>query len=612
MRNKTFALATILIVASMVMAACQPAPAAQPEVIVQTVMVEGESQIIEVTATPAPAPEAKKVLNVALGPGDIPTLDPALGTDTSSIQVIVETFVGLTRPDEVTNVVQPGMATSWDISEDGTVYTFKLRDDVPWVKYDVASDSVVEVMDCEGNPRMVTAYDFVYGVLRTLAPETASDYAYVLNFVLAGGDEYNGGTGAAEDVGIKALDATTVEMTFKSAAAYNAAIAGMWIAFAQPQWLIEGDDCTEARGDRWTETGFHQSYGPFAMKEWVHDSYLTMVKNPFWPDTPEVPSPKIEEVNLYFLDSSPAFAEYEAGGLDTAAAPLADIDRIKSDPTLSSELLIAPDLCTYYYGFNTKAEFVDDVRVRRALSMAIDRQGLIDNVLKGEQVPAQWFSRPGLAGAPTPEEYPDLGVKYDAEQAKAVLQEYLDEKGITAADVNITLMFNTSEGHRKIAEAIQQMWKDNLGLDIQLVNQEWAVYLKTIKGEDTPQIYRLGWCLDYADANNFIFEVFSLGGSANTDDNKDGVAEGGINWDGSDPLYTEFYDKMVAAAVELDPATRTALYAEAEEMLVWDKAAIAPIYWYTRTTLTKPYVTRTFSSGGHEHYEKWDIDMSAK
>ena len=612
MRNKTFALATILIVASMVMAACQPAPAAQPEVIVQTVMVEGESQIIEVTATPAPAPEAKKVLNVALGPGDIPTLDPALGTDTSSIQVIIETFVGLTRPDEVTNVVQPGMATSWDISEDGTVYTFNLRDDVPWVKYDVSSDSVVEVMDCEGNPRMVTAYDFEYGVLRTLAPETASDYAYVLNFVLVGGDEYNGGTGAAEDVGIKALDATTLQMTFKSAAAYNAAIAGMWIAFAQPQWLIEGDDCTEARGDRWTETGFHQGFGPYAMKEWVHDSYLTLVKNPFWPDTPEVPSPKIEEVNLYFLDASPAFAEYEAGGLDTAAAPLADIDRIKSDPTLSAELTIDPNLCTYYYGFNTKAEFVDDVRVRRALSMGIDRQGLIDNVLKGEQVPAQWFSRPGLAGAPTPEEYPDLGVKYDPEQAKAVLQEYLDEKGITAADVNITLMFNTSEGHRKIAEAIQQMWKDNLGLDIQLVNQEWAVYLKTIKGEDTPQIYRLGWCLDYADANNFIFEVFSLGGSANTDDNKDGVAEGGINWDGSDPLYTEFYDKMVAAAAELDPAARTALYAEAEEMLVWDKAAIAPIYWYTRVTLTKPYVTRTFSSGGHEHYEKWDIDMSAK
>jgi oligopeptide transport system substrate-binding protein len=611
MRNKTFALATILIVASMVMAACQPAPVAEPEVIVQTVMVEGESQIIEVTATPEPAPEAKKVLNVRLGPGDIPTLDPALGTDTSSIQIIIETFVGLTRADEVTNVVQPGMATSWDISEDGLTYTFNLRDDVPWVKYDGVSESVVEVLDCEGNPRMVTAFDFEYGTKRTIAPETASDYAYVLNFVLEGGNEYNSGEGSAEDVGVKAIDATTLEMKFKSPAAYNAAIAGMWIAFAQPQWLIEGDDCTEARGDRWTETGFHQGFGPYAMKEWVHDSYLTMVKNPFWPDTPEVPAAKIEEINLYFLDEGPGMAEYEAGGLDVTAAPLADMDRIKADPVLSEELLIAPYFCTYYYGFNTQDAVMSDVRVRRALSMAIDRQGLIDNVTKGEQVPAQWFSRPGLAGAPTPEEYPDLGVKSDPEQAKAVLQEYLDETGQAAADLDITLMFNTSEGHRKIAEAIQQMWKETLGIEVKLVNQEWKVYLTTIKGADTPQIYRLGWCLDYADANNFIYEVFALGGSANPSDDGE-TASGGIGWDKSDPLYEAFEAKMVEAAKELDPAKRVELYAEAEEMLVWEKAAMAPIYWYTRVTLTKPYITRTFASGGHEHFEKWDIDMSAK
>lgn len=583
MRKKFFALLVILIVSSMVLAACQPQ-----------------------------AQEPQKVLNFALGPGDIPTLDPALGTDTSSIQVIIETFVGLTRADEVTNVVEPGMATSWDISEDGTVYTFKLRDDVPWVTWDSEKNAVVEVKDCDKKTRMVTAHDFEYGAKRTVAPETASDYAYVLSFVLEGADEYNGGTGSIDDVGVKAIDDTTLEMRFKSPAAYNAAIAGMWVAFAQPQWLIEGDACTEAMGERWTETGFHQGYGPYAMKEWVHDSYLTMVKNPFWPGTEQVPSPAIDEVKLFMLDEGPAFAEYESGGLDAAPAPLADMDRIKADATLSQQLRIAPYFCTYYYGFNTKAEFVDDVRVRRALSMAVDRQALIDNVTKGEQEPAQWFSRPGLAGAPTIEEYPDLGVKTDTEQAKAVLQEYLDEMGITAADINITLMFNTGEGHQKIAEAIQQMWKDALGITVNVVNQEWKVYLTTIKGAETPQVWRLGWCLDYADANNFINEVMALGGSANPDDDKDGVADGGINWDTSDPLYQAFADKLVEAGAELDPATRVGLYAEAEEMLVWDKAAMIPIYWYTRVTMTKPYVTRTFSSGGHEHFEKWDIDMTAK
>jgi len=582
MRNKTFALAAILIVASMVLAACQPGGAA-----------------------------TGKVLNMALGPGDIPTLDPALGTDTSSIQVIIETFVGLTRADEVTNIVGPGMATSWDISDDGTVYTFYLRDDVPWVTYSADKGKVVEVKDCNKKTRMVTAYDFEYGAKRTVAPETASDYAYVLGFVLEGANEYNTGEGSRDDVGVKAIDATTLEMKFKSPAAYNAAIAGMWVAFAQPQWLIEGDDCTEAQGDRWTETGSHQSFGPYAMKEWVHDSYLTMVKNPFWPGTPEVPSPMIEEVNLYMLDEGPAFAEYEAGGLDAAAAPLADIDRIKSDPVLSEELLIAPYFCTYYYGFNTKDPVMSDVRVRRALSLAIDRQGLIDNVTKGEQVPAQWFSRPGLAGAPTLEEYPDLGVKSDPVEAAAILQEYLDETGQTAADLDITLMFNTSEGHQAIAEAIQQMWKDALGIEVNVVNQEWKVYLETIKGADTPQSYRLGWCLDYADANNFIYEVFALGGSANPSEDGE-TASGGIGWDKSDPLYEAFEAKMVEAARELDPAKRVEMYAEAEEMLVWEKAAMAPIYWYTRTSMTKPYVTRTWASGGHEHFEKWDVDMDAK
>jgi oligopeptide transport system substrate-binding protein len=260
--------------------------------------------------------------------------------------------------------------------------------------------------------------------------------------------------------------------------------------------------------------------------------------------------------------------------------------------------------CTYYYGFNTKAPVVDDVRVRLALSKAIDRQGLIDNVLKGGQEPAQWFSRPGLAGAPTIDKFPDLGVKYDPEGAKALLDEYLKEKNLTADQLDLTLMFNTSSGHQKIAEAIQQMWKDNLGVNVKLVNQEWKVYLKTIKGKDTPQIWRLGWCQDYPDANNFIREVFSLGGSGNPDeDPKDGVPDGGINL-----LDEAFEAKVREAAKELDPAKRVQLYAEAEDMLVVKNAAIAPIYWYTRVTVTKPYVQRTFSVlGGQEAIYKWDI-----
>ena len=304
------------------------------------------------------------------------------------------------------------------------------------------------------------------------------------------------------------------------------------------------------------------------------------------------------QVQFVMLDAPAQMSEYEAGNLDvTNGVPLADMDRIKADPTLSKELSINPQQCTYYYGFNTKAPIVDDVRVRRALSMAIDRQSLIDNVTKGDQLPAQWFARPGQAGAPTIEGYPDLGIKTDIEGAKKELQSYLDEKGLTADKLDLTLMFNTSAGHQKIAEAIQQMWKDNLGLDVKVVNQEWKVYLVTTKDpQATPQIFRMGWCMDYPDANNWDKDVAAFGGSQNP---REG---GGFNW------KNDAYEKLVLdAAKELDPKKRTDMYAQAEDILVNKDAVMAPIYWYTTLALTKPNVTRTFSSSGHETYEKWDI-----
>ncbi len=198
------------------------------------------------------------------------------------------------------------------------------------------------------------------------------------------------------------------------------------------------------------------------------------------------------------------------------------------------------------------------------------------------------------------EKYPDLGVKYDPEKAKAELQSYLDEKKLTADQLDLTLMFNTNAGHQKIAEAIQQMWKDTLGINVKLENQETKVFWVTIKSRETPQISRNGWCQDYPDANNFTRDVFAVGGSQNPAEN--GVPYGGSNW------KNDTFEKLVAdAAVEQDPAKRVQMYADAEKILVWDDAVIIPIYWYTRLSLTKPYVVRTFGLGGQEAFYKWDI-----
>jgi oligopeptide transport system substrate-binding protein len=529
----------------------------------------------------------------ASGTGDIPTLDPSLLVDSKSIQWARELFVGPTRLNEETNEVEQGMATEWSVSDDGLVYTFNLRDDVPWVKYNNATGEVEQVMDDEGNPRIVNANDFVYGIRRTLDPATASDYSYV-NWLIVNAQEVNGGAedadqnplyGQLEEIGVRAVDDFTLEYTLKEPAAFFPAIAEMWINYAQPQWLIE------EKGDRWIESGVIQSYGPYALREWVHDVSVTIIANPFWPGTDSIPQPSIKYVHAEFLEESPQFANYEAGLVDVVSAPVTELDRIKADPTLSEELNIAPSQCTYYYGFNVTKPPFDDVNVRKAFSYAVDRTLLVENVTKGGQEPARWFSRPGLLAGPDPAAGDDFGppVTADAEQAKEFLA--ASTQYPTAGDLpEINLVMNQTEAHVKIGEAIQQMWKENLGVEANLVIQEWKVFLETLD-EDPPQVWRLGWCSDYPDASNFLKDVFrSDSGNNHT------------KW------VNEEYDRIVdEAARETDLATRKELYLQAEKILIEDEAVIIPLYWYTEVNLTKPHVTRTYGTGGQESFEKWSL-----
>ncbi len=601
--NKYVLIAVLVLAVAIAVVACAPAPA-QQQVVKETVIVAGTPQVVEkvVTPTPAPVKRANVVRVNTGGAGDIPSVDPNVAEDTSSITVIENSFIGLTRLNEVDSSLGPGMATKWDISADGKTYTFTLRNDVPWVKYDGAKKAVAKVQTCPDKDgktadRKVTAKDFEYGILRALNPKTASPYAYVLGFVIDGADGYNSGTITdTKKVGVRAVNDTTLELKFLQDAAYNLNIAGLWTAYATPKWVIEGDGCNTARAERWGEPGFFQSYGPYTLKEWVHDSTMTIVKNPFWPGQANIPQAKVEEVRFSMLDEAPAMADFESGNLDAAGVPTGDIDRVKKDAKLSKLLVIAPNLCTYYLGFNTKAKYVENANLRRALSAAVDRQKLIDTILKGEQEPAQWFGRPGIAAAPTMKDSPDLGMKFNVAKAKEYLAAALKELNITVDKLDISYMFNTSSGHQKIAEFVQQQWKDNLGLTAKLTNQEWKVYLVTTKSADTPQVFRMGWCLDYPDENNFINEVVSFGGSQNP---KEG---GGFNW------KNDKFEKLVKdAAVEKDPKKRLDLYKQAEQIITVDDPVMIPLYWYTRVTVTQPWIKRTFSVGGHEIFYNWEV-----
>jgi oligopeptide transport system substrate-binding protein len=595
MKRKYYVLLIAVLIFATVLSACGPAaaPAAEGEA-APAAEEGGEAE--------AAAYDGPKTVSFPLGYGDIPTLDPSKAEDTSSIQADILMFPGVTRPNEETSVVEPAMAEKWDVSDDGLTYTFYLRQGVPWVKYDEVKGEVVEVVDADGVVRTVTANDFYYGFIRTLKKETGSPYAYILDMVMEGAEDFHYADEADRDettVGVKVVDDYTIELTFKNPGLFNAAVAGMWMGYAQPSWVIE------ELGDRWFEPGNIETYGPYTLKDWVHDYDATLIKNPFWVGTEYLPEPKIDEVNLRFLDPIESLAQYEAGTIDITNVPAEDMDRVKADAVLSAEYNEFPEFCSYYYGFNTASPPMDDVRVRRAFSLAIDRAGLIDNVLKGAQTPARWVANPGLAGAPTMETHPEAGIGYDATAAAAELQAYLDETGQKAEDLDVTLLHNESSGHALIAETIQAMWKDTLGVEVKIAAQEWKVYLEAVDGPNAPQVFRLGWCQDYPDANNFTHELFGLCGNSNAC--QQGAVYGGIQY-----FNQEYEDLMDQAAAETDNAKRQDLYAEAADLLYNTDAAVAPIYWYGAQALTKPWVTRTFGVGGHEYFDKWDVDMEAK
>jgi len=493
--------------------------------------------------------------------GEPPTLDPSLATDTTSVDVVEQLFLGLTDFDDETMEVIPELATSWEVSPDGLVWAFHLRKDVKWT---------------DGTP--VTAHDIEYAVKRTCDPATASDYAYVL-YIIKGALEVN--TGEITDlnyIGVKAVDDYTIQFALTQPAGYFPAIAGMWIARPVPRWAIE------KYGEKWTEPENIVTNGSYLLTKWAHEDEIILEKNPDYFGADDV---QIERVHcVMIVEDSTSMAMYEDGKLDDTPVPLDDMDRVKADPVLSKELTIAPYLCTYYYGFNNTKPPFDNPLVRKAFSAAIDRQSLIDYVTKGEQKPATTFTCPGIFGHVPPEE--GVGIGYDPEAARKYLADagYPEGKGLP----EVTLMHNTSEGHSKIAQAIQQMWKEVLGVEANITNQEWGVYLKTVN-TDAPQVYRMGWCADYPDANNWLLEVFHSTLSANP-----------IKWHNAE------YDRVTEeAAKESDPAKRLELYKRAEQILCEEEAAIAPIYFYTTVRLTKPYLQRTIAPMGGEHFKDWRI-----
>jgi ABC-type oligopeptide transport system substrate-binding subunit len=407
-------------------------------------------------------------------------------------------------------------------------------------------------------------------------------------------------TAALRDaVGVKAVDDTTVQFTLKEPAGYFPSIAGLWVTYPQHQATIE------EQKNKWTEAGLIVTDGPYSLAEWSHGASVKLVKNPLWVNAANV---QIETIQGPIIqEASTAMAMYEANEIDDMAdpgwgPPLPDMDRIKGDPTLSKELFVAPQLCTYYFGFvNTKPPF-DKVEVRKAFAMAIDRQSLIDNVLKGGQLPAHSFAPPGIFGNVADDK--SIGswmiMPSYADQVKEAQKILADAGYPEGQGIDIVMMHNTSEAHAQIMQAVQAMWAEAFPqAKMKIENQEWAVYLKTLLPEspdaEKPNVFRMGWCADYADENNWVNEVMN--------------SKSGQN-------YTKYnnpqFDTLVeAAAKESDPAKRVDMYKQAETMLMNDQP-FAPIYYYTYNRLYKPWVTPVINPLGGDPVALWKLDAAAK
>lgn len=481
------------------------------------------------------------------------TIDPALNSAVDGAICILNAFEGLTRTDENEKPI-PGVAETWDMSADGLTYTFHLRDNAKW---------------SDGKP--VKAGDFEYAWKRALDPATAAEYANYLYYV-KNGEAYNTGKASAADVAVKAQDDKTLVVTLEYPTPYFLALT------AFPTYMPVRKDIIDANKDTWaTKPETYVSNGPFTLKEWRSKDRLVYEKNAnYWNNS----TIKLERIEMTMIeDATSRLAAYRSGQLDyIESPPSAEVPKLLE----SGDAKSLPYLGTYYFSINVSpgaakydaaaAKAISDPRVRKALIFAIDREAIVKNVAKGGQTPATTFVPVGVpAGADIPEfknkDY--YNPKGNIDEAKKLLSDagYPDGKGFP----KIVFLYNTGAGHQNIAQAVQDMWRKNLGINIELQNQEWKVFQVT-RAKKEYAIARDGWIGDYLDPMTFL-DLFT----SNSGNNNPGYK-------------SSAYDaKILAAKKEVDPAKRAVLLHDAEDILMND-APIIPIYYYTNIAMIKDYV----------------------
>ena len=487
------------------------------------------------------------------------TIDPQLNSAVDGAIMINHMFEGLMKWEDDGKgnaVLTEGQAASYTVSEDQMVYTFTLRDDIKW---------------SDGQP--VTANDFVYAWQRLVTPATAADYNYMIEMVENASDIMAGAKQPSE-LGIKAIDEKTLEISLVAPTTYFLEVCAFPACFPVRQDIIT------ANGDQWTfDVNTYIGNGSYKMTEWVHNSYIKMVPNENYYDYANLGP---ESITFQLMDDQNAMlAGFRSGQLDFInTVPVDEVSSLLE----SGELKVDPYIGTYYVCFNTQRAPFDDPNVRRAFSLVIDRNYIVENVTQAGQVPATAYVPSGIndvdANADdfrtqggdwysvSPDDY-----EANCEEARRLLAEagYPNGEGFPIVEY----IYNTDDNHRAIAEALQNMWQTELGVTVTLSNQDWAVFLQTRKDGEY-NIARNGWIADYNDPTSFL-DMWITGGGNN------------------DAQYSNAeYDALIATSkTTTDMNEKYQALHDAEAILNSD-SVVAPIYFYTNPYMMNPDIKGKF------------------
>ena len=474
-------------------------------------------------------------------------IDPHIVTGVPEHHILISLCEGLTIPNpnpSGSDGYIPGTAESWSISDDGKEYIFNLNKNAKW-----------------SNGEPVTADDFVWSWKRILTASLGSQYPDMLYYLEGAYEYHNGLIDNFDEVGVKALDTHTLKVNLKNPTPFFIGLLSHYSTWpVHKETVLKHGDIDDRNGE-WTRPGNFVCNGPFQLKTWELNNKIVVEKNPHYYDASMV---RLNEIHYYPVSNVMTEDRmFRAGQLHlTSSMPTqkCPIYIEEKNPNLK----IDPYMGTYFYRINTENETLSDVRVRKALAYSIDRQLLVDKVTQCGQIPAYSFTPPGSNGY-----QPSTEIPYDPVLAKQLLAEagYSSDNPFPKLEI----LFNTNEGHRKVALAIQQMWQNELGIEVELVNQDWKVYLSREMVGDF-QISRAGWIGDYEDPNTFLDLM-----RPNRGNNKTG-------WENMD------FDALVEEANTInDQEKRYELLYEAEKILI-DNMPIIPLYTYVRVYQLSPDV----------------------